>query len=134
MTLIRRPMVLFFLVLMAALGQPLVARATTTTVANGPVSAYVLGDSIANGLQLAGLEAQLQAQLGGPARINFDGGRLWVSVVSGYGNIEAAQLSQDTSGRGATVMLRLDRDVPADVRATIRDAVDASTLEVVDLS
>jgi D-3-phosphoglycerate dehydrogenase len=49
-------------------------------------------------------------------------------------NIEAAQLSQDTSGRGATVMLRLDRDVPADVRATIRDAVDASTLEVVDLS
>jgi len=49
-------------------------------------------------------------------------------------NIEAAQLSQDTSGRGATVMLRLDRDVPAGVRAAIRDAVDATTLEVVDLS
>jgi D-3-phosphoglycerate dehydrogenase len=31
-------------------------------------------------------------------------------------------------------MLRLDRDVPADVRTAIRDAVDASTLEVVDLS
>jgi D-3-phosphoglycerate dehydrogenase len=49
-------------------------------------------------------------------------------------NIEAAQLSQDTSGRGATLMLRLDRDVPADVRAAIRDAVDATTLEVVDLT
>ena len=49
-------------------------------------------------------------------------------------NIEAAQMSQDTSGLGATVMLRLDRDVPAQVRAAIRDAVDATTLEVVDLS
>jgi D-3-phosphoglycerate dehydrogenase len=49
-------------------------------------------------------------------------------------NIQAAQLSQDTSGRGATLMLRLDRDVPADVQAAIRDAVEASTLEVVDLS
>ncbi|MCB0945853.1 MAG: ACT domain-containing protein, partial [Mycobacterium sp.] len=34
-------------------------------------------------------------------------------------NILAAQMSQDTSGKGATVMLRLDRDVPADVRAAI---------------
>ena len=49
-------------------------------------------------------------------------------------NIEAAQMSQDTSGRGATVMLRLDRDVPDDTRAAIRDAVEATTLEVVDLS
>ena len=49
-------------------------------------------------------------------------------------NIEAAQLSQDASGEGATVMLRLDRDVPAEVRTAIRDAVGAGTLEVVDLS
>jgi D-3-phosphoglycerate dehydrogenase len=49
-------------------------------------------------------------------------------------NILAAQMSQDSSGLGATVMLRLDRDVPADVRAAIRAAVDAGTLEVVDLS
>ena len=49
-------------------------------------------------------------------------------------NIEAAQLSQDASGEGATVMLRVDRDVPAEVRTAIRDAVDAGTLEVVDLS
>ncbi len=49
-------------------------------------------------------------------------------------NILAAQMSQDTSGRAATVMLRLDRDVPAGVRAAIGAAVDAVTLEVVDLS
>jgi len=56
-------------------------------------------------------------------------------LLGGAGvNIEAAQMSQDTSGAGATVMLRLDRDVPAEVRAAIRDAVEATTLEVVDLS
>ncbi|MEE6168681.1 MULTISPECIES: phosphoglycerate dehydrogenase [Mycobacteriaceae] len=49
-------------------------------------------------------------------------------------NIVAAQLSQDTSGDHATVMLRLDTDVPEDVRAAIASAVGASTLEVVDLS
>jgi D-3-phosphoglycerate dehydrogenase len=49
-------------------------------------------------------------------------------------NILAAQMSQDTSGKAATVMLRLDRDVPADVRAAIGAAVDAVTLEVVDLA
>jgi len=49
-------------------------------------------------------------------------------------NILAAQMSQDSSGLGATVMLRLDRDVPADARAAIGAAVDAGTLEVVDLS
>lgn len=49
-------------------------------------------------------------------------------------NILAAQMSQDKTGGGATVMMRVDRDVPADVRAAIRDAVGATTLEVVDLS
>ena len=34
-------------------------------------------------------------------------------------NIQAAQLSQDADGAGATIMLRLDRDVPEDVRAAI---------------
>jgi len=57
------------------------------------------------------------------------------TLLGGAGvNIEAAQMSQDASGGGATVMLRLDRDVPAAVRAAIREAVDAGTLEVVDLS
>ncbi|HEY5843629.1 MAG TPA: phosphoglycerate dehydrogenase [Mycobacterium sp.] len=49
-------------------------------------------------------------------------------------NIEAAQLSQDAEGAGATIMLRLDRDVPEDVRATIASSVEATTLKVVDLS
>lgn len=49
-------------------------------------------------------------------------------------NILAAQLSQDTSGEAATLMLRLDRDVSDDVRSAIRTAVGATTLEVVDLS
>jgi len=47
------------------------------TVSAVPVSksSYVLGDSIAYGLHLDGLEAKLQDQLGGPVRISFDGGR-----------------------------------------------------------
>jgi D-3-phosphoglycerate dehydrogenase len=49
-------------------------------------------------------------------------------------NILAAQMSQDASGDSATVMLRLDTDVPEDVRAAIAEAVGATTLEVVDLS
>lgn len=49
-------------------------------------------------------------------------------------NILAAQMSQDASGDSATVMLRLDTDVPEDVRAAIASAVGATTLEVVDLS
>ncbi len=49
-------------------------------------------------------------------------------------NIHAAQLSQDAEGPGATILLRLDRDVPADVRSAISAAVDANKLEVVDLS
>ena len=57
------------------LAQGLPGQVITSPMAATPVGAYVLGDSIANGLQIAGLEAQLQGQLGGPARINFDGGR-----------------------------------------------------------
>ncbi|MGH3960656.1 phosphoglycerate dehydrogenase [Mycobacterium sp.] len=49
-------------------------------------------------------------------------------------NIQAAQLSEDAEGPGATILLRLDRDVPADVRSAIGAAVDAYKLEVVDLS
>ena len=49
-------------------------------------------------------------------------------------NIHAAQLSADADGAGATAMLRLDREVPADVLAAIGAAVDAATLKLVDLS
>jgi D-3-phosphoglycerate dehydrogenase len=49
-------------------------------------------------------------------------------------NIEAAQLSADAEGPGATILLRLNRDVPGDVREAISAAVRAYKLEVVDLS
>ncbi|HTQ20112.1 phosphoglycerate dehydrogenase [Mycobacterium sp.] len=49
-------------------------------------------------------------------------------------NIQAAQLSEDTEGPSATILLRLDQDVPDDVRSAIRAAVGANKLEVVDLS
>jgi D-3-phosphoglycerate dehydrogenase len=49
-------------------------------------------------------------------------------------NIHAAQLSEDAEGPSATILLRLDRDVPADVRSAIVAAVNANKLEVVDLS
>jgi D-3-phosphoglycerate dehydrogenase len=49
-------------------------------------------------------------------------------------NIHAAQLSEDAEGPSATILLRIDRDVPADVRAAIAEAVGAKLLEVVDLT
>ena len=49
-------------------------------------------------------------------------------------NIQAAQLSEDAAGPSATILLRLDQNVAADVRSAIADAVGANKLEVVDLS
>jgi D-3-phosphoglycerate dehydrogenase len=49
-------------------------------------------------------------------------------------NIHAAQLSEDAEGPNATILLRIDRDVPEDVREAITEAVAANLLEVVDLS
>jgi D-3-phosphoglycerate dehydrogenase len=49
-------------------------------------------------------------------------------------NIQAAQLSEDAEGDSATILLRLDQDVPGDVRSAIGAAVGANKLEVVDLS
>jgi D-3-phosphoglycerate dehydrogenase / 2-oxoglutarate reductase len=49
-------------------------------------------------------------------------------------SIQAAQLSQDADGAGATVMLRLDQQVPADVLDAIGTDVGAVTLELVELS
>ncbi len=49
-------------------------------------------------------------------------------------NIHAAQLSQDVDSDGATVVLRVNTEVPADVQAAITEAVGASKVVVVDLS
>ncbi len=51
------------------------ATATKTCAAPAPVSAYVLGDSLAYGLKLAGFEVTLRALLRGPQTISYDGGR-----------------------------------------------------------
>jgi D-3-phosphoglycerate dehydrogenase len=57
------------------------------------------------------------------------------TLLGGAGvNILAAQLSQDADGEGATIMLRLDRQVSADVLSAIGTDVAAGTLELVDLS
>ncbi len=57
------------------------------------------------------------------------------TLLGGAGvNIHAAQLSEDAEGPLATILLRLDQDVPDDVRSAIAAAVGAKKLEVVDLS
>ncbi len=61
-------------------------------------------------------------------------GKIGTLLGSAGVNIQAAQLSEDAEGDSATILLRLDRDVPGDVRSAIGDAVGANKLEVVDLS
>ena len=61
-------------------------------------------------------------------------GKIGTLLGSADINIHAAQLSEDAEGPGATILLRLDRGVPADLRSEISKAVGANLLEVVDLS
>jgi D-3-phosphoglycerate dehydrogenase / 2-oxoglutarate reductase len=61
-------------------------------------------------------------------------GKIGTLLGSAGVNIQAAQLSEDAEGDSATILLRLDRHVPGDVRSAIGDAVGANKLEVVDLS
>lgn len=61
-------------------------------------------------------------------------GKIGTELGAADVNILAAQLSQDANGESATIILRLDTDVPENVRAAIAEAVGATTLEVVDLS
>lgn len=61
-----------------AAAQPVKAAKSALTkacAAPAPVSAYVLGDSLAYGLKLAGFEVTLRALLRGPQTISYDGGR-----------------------------------------------------------
>lgn len=108
MTLIR-PLVLLTLLLWAAMVLPRAARAATPSAAPVPVGAYVLGDSIANGLQLAGLEAQLQERLGGPVRISVDGGR----SISAPGNqikksaLESVDVDRDHIAKSGVIIIVL---------------------------
>lgn len=61
-------------------------------------------------------------------------GRIGTLLGSAGVNINAAQLSEDTEGPSATILLRIERDVPQDLRAEIAEAVGANLLEVVDLT
>jgi D-3-phosphoglycerate dehydrogenase len=61
-------------------------------------------------------------------------GKIGTLLGSAGVNIQAAQLSEDAEGPSATILLRVDRDVPGEVRAEIGSAVAANKLEVVDLS
>ncbi len=61
-------------------------------------------------------------------------GKIGTLLGSGGINIHAAQLSEDAEGPSATILMRLDRDVPQDLRAAITESVGANLLEVVDLS
>lgn len=89
-------------------------------------------------VQINGRNLDLRAE-GVNLIINYDDqpgalGKIGTVLGSEGVNILAAQLSQDADGEGATIMLRLDREVPEDVLAAIRRDVNAMTLEVVDLS
>ncbi|CAA0131531.1 D-3-phosphoglycerate dehydrogenase [Mycolicibacterium vanbaalenii] len=89
-------------------------------------------------VQINGRNLELRAE-GVNLIINYDDqpgalGKIGTLLGSAGANILAAQLSQDADGDGATIMLRLDRQVPADVLSAIGRDVNAVTLEVVDLS
>lgn len=59
------------------------------------LNAYVLGDSIAYGLQLDGFEARLRAQLGGDVAINFDVGRSITQPGTGIGKSALQSVAEE---------------------------------------
>ena len=67
------PILVGLLMLYPSVFAQTVAASTAAPIPSG--ATYVLGDSIAYGLHLDGLESKLQAKLGGAARISFDGAR-----------------------------------------------------------
>ena len=61
-------------------------------------------------------------------------GRIGTALGEADIDIQAAQLSQDVDKDGATVILRVNTQVPADVQAAIAQAVGATKVIQVDLS
>lgn len=73
------------------------------------------------------------------AVLNYDDrpgalGRIGTKLGEAEIDIQAAQLSQDVDKEGATVVLRVNKEVPADVQAAIAEAVGAVKVAQVDLS
>lgn len=60
-------------------------------------------------------------------------GKIGTALGAADVDILAAQLTQDVNKEGATVMLRVNREVPADVQASIAEAVGATKVVLVDL-
>ncbi len=101
----------------------------------GTVSGPQLAEKI---VQINGRNFDLRAQ-GKNLVINYIDqpgalGKIGTLLGAAEVNIQAAQLSEDAEGPSATILLRLDQDVPDDVRKAISLAVGANKLEVVDLS
>ncbi len=71
-----RKSILIIILGVLALSLPVIGQtATAASGTQGAVSSYVLGDTLAYGLDMDGLAAKLQEKLGGPSRISYDGGR-----------------------------------------------------------
>ncbi|KWX68072.1 phosphoglycerate dehydrogenase [Mycobacterium sp. NAZ190054] len=112
-----------------------VAADGSTVNVSGTLSGPQLVEKI---VQINGRNLDLRAE-GVNLIINYDDqpgalGKIGTLLGGAAVNILAAQLSQDADGSGATIMLRLDREVPEDVLAAIGRDVNAVTLEVVDLT
>lgn len=81
-------------------------------------------DMRAEGLNLAVLNYEDK-----PGALGKIGTKLGAAEI----DILAAQLSQDVDKEGATVVLRVAREVPADVQAAIAESVGAAKIVLVDL-
>lgn len=87
-----------------------VASATTPPASGSPLQgAYVLGDSVAHGLQLTGLEQLLQERLGGTVRISFDGGRSITTPGSQIRQsaLDSVEADQEHIARSGVVVIEL---------------------------
>ena len=103
---------------------------------SGQLAAFVAPNAIvASAVSYAEQQLGKPYLWGGTGPTAFDCSGLVMMAYRAAGvNIQAAQLSEDAEGPSATILLRLDRDVPGDVRSEIATAVGANKLEVVDLS
>jgi D-3-phosphoglycerate dehydrogenase len=73
------------------------------------------------------------------AILNYDDrpgalGKIGTKLGEAAIDIKAAQLSQDIDQEGATVILRVEESVPAEVQSSIAEAVGAAKVVQVDLS
>ena len=102
---------------------------------------FIIGAKLLQGFaSLASVDALLilssflgVAAIGETIAILLGGIDLAIPYVMGMSNVLAAQLTQDVAGEGATVVLRVYRDVPATVQADLADTVGAAKIAQVDL-